>query len=187
MQIDDRLISLCKKNDRRAQFELYKHSFNALMNICIRYEKNKEDAAELVNKGFLKILNNIGKYRKEIPFEAWIKRIMINTAIDDFRKNKKTKELFFSVEAESMDYQATPDYNLVEEQINTEELERMLNSLPKDQQVVFNLYEIDDYTHKEIGDKLNISERTSKRHLSAARIALQKMLTEATEVLEKTA
>ena len=68
--IDDRIIALCKKNDRKSQFELYKQSFNVLMNICMRYEKNKEDAAALVNKGFLKTLNNIGKFRKEIPFEG---------------------------------------------------------------------------------------------------------------------
>ena len=153
------------------------------MNICMRYVINKEDAAALVNEGFLKILNNIDKYTAEIPFEAWIKRIMINTAIDNFRRNKKMNELLFSVESEVLHYYASPNYNLIEEQINTDELECMLRSLPQGQQLVFNLYEIDSYTHAEIADELNISERTSKRHLSAARTALQTMLSQKTEKL----
>ena len=158
---------------------MYELLFNTLMNISTRYKHNKDDAAALVNEGFLKILNNIDKYKKEVPFEAWIKRIMINTAIDDFRKNHKTNELFCNVEANAIDYLTTFETNLVEETISTEALEFMLSSLSTDMKMVFNLYEIDRYTHTEIAKKLNISERTSKRYLSAARIALQRMLPEA--------
>ncbi|MBL4755353.1 MAG: RNA polymerase sigma factor [Flavobacteriales bacterium] len=153
------------------------------MGICIRYEEDKEDAAALLNKGFLKILNNIGKYRKDVPFEAWIKRIMINTGIDEYRKNRKTKELVLNVDLESMEYlntQVTVDFNLIEDNINVEELEFMLKSLNKELQMVFNLYEIDGFSHKEIADKLGISERTSKRYLSTARTTLREMLIKAT-------
>jgi len=183
MRINDRIIALCAKNDRKAQFELYRLSFSTLMGICIRYEEDKEDAAALLNKGFLKILNNIGKYRKDVPFEAWIKRIMINTGIDEYRKNRKTKELVLNVDLESMEYlntQVTVDFNLIEDNINVEELEFMLKSLNKELQMVFNLYEIDGFSHKEIADKLGISERTSKRYLSTARTTLREMLIKAT-------
>jgi RNA polymerase sigma-70 factor (ECF subfamily) len=92
MIVDQELIQLCKKEDRRAQFNLYKQCYGILMAVCLRYERNKEDAEELVNMGFLKIVTKLDKYNSSIPFEAWIRRIMINTVIDEFRRRKKEQE-----------------------------------------------------------------------------------------------
>ncbi|HIA37636.1 MAG TPA: RNA polymerase sigma factor [Flavobacteriales bacterium] len=172
--IDYEVIYQCAKNNRKAQFKLYELLLNTLMNIATRYKTNNEDAVALVNEGFLKILNNIGKYKKEVPFEAWIKRIMINTAIDDFRKNHKTKEMFCAIEDKAIEYLEAFDSNLVEESINTAFLESLLDSLSAEKKVVFNLSVIDGLSHKEIGEKLNISERTSKRYLASAKSTLQK-------------
>ncbi|MEZ4849456.1 MAG: sigma-70 family RNA polymerase sigma factor [Bacteroidia bacterium] len=92
MDIDQRLIRACIKEDRLAQSQLYRRCFNVLMGVCIRYMKNEEDAVEVLNMGFLKILKNLEKKKTNVPFEAWIRRIMINTIIDEYRKNKKRLE-----------------------------------------------------------------------------------------------
>jgi len=172
--IDDNIISQCAKNNRKAQFKLYELLFSTLMNIATRYKTNEEDAVSLINIGFLKILNSIGKYNTDIPFVAWIKRIMINTAIDDFRKNHKTKEMFYPIDDKATEYLEAFDSNLVEDSINTSFLASLLNSLSTETKVVFNLFVIDGFSHKEIGSKLGISERTSKRYLAVAKSTLQK-------------
>ena len=92
MEIDQKLISSCINNERKAQFELYKKCYGLLMGVCLRYQKNREDAEEVLNQGFLKILLNLDKYNTKIPFEAWIRRVMINTVIDEYRKDKKSNE-----------------------------------------------------------------------------------------------
>src|ERR1043166_3312816 len=83
------LIAKCLKKDARSEYLLYQRYFNVLMRICWRYEKNEDDAAALLNKGFLKILNNLDKYDVSHAFEPWIRAIMVNTIIDEFRMNKK--------------------------------------------------------------------------------------------------
>ena len=94
MEVSDVLIKRVEKQDRKAQMELYRICFSALMSVAFRYKKNEEDAAALSNDAFLKILTNIKKYNSNRPFAAWIRRIAINTAIDDYRKNKKREEMF---------------------------------------------------------------------------------------------
>jgi RNA polymerase sigma factor (sigma-70 family) len=79
------------RSDRKAQFQLYKSCFSLLMGICRRYHSNENDAAAIMNQGFMKILTNIKKYRPEIPFEAWARKVMINTLIDEFRENPKSE------------------------------------------------------------------------------------------------
>ena len=84
------MLEACQRSDRKAQAALYKRCFSLLMGVCIRYVKQEDQAVALLNMGFLKILNNLDRYRSEVPFEAWARRIMINTVIDEYRKNKKT-------------------------------------------------------------------------------------------------
>ncbi len=91
MNIEIDLITACIRKERKAQYELYKLVFRYLMSICIRYTHSYEDASEALNTGFLKILNNMDKYRADVPFKAWIRKIMVNVLIDEFRKQKKGK------------------------------------------------------------------------------------------------
>ncbi len=166
--------------DRRGQFQLYKSCFNILMGVCIRYKKSEEEAASVVNVGFLKILNNLNKYKTEVPFEAWIRRIMINTIIDDFRKNRKVKELI--EHTDFSDYEASAelmDFNIADQLFDAKQLENFIQMLPPVSQKVFNLYAIDGYSHKEVGDLLGISEGTSKWHLSSGRKKIQEMMQKA--------
>ena len=129
MEVSDVLIKRLEKQDRKAQMELYRICFSTLMSVAFRYKKNEEDAAALSNDAFLKILTNIKKYNSKSPFAAWIRRIAINTAIDDYRKNKKTEEMF---EAED-NFEGLEEvtYNEVDDTIEAEELNNMILALPK--------------------------------------------------------
>ncbi len=175
--IEEALISACIGKERKAQFQLFKQSYSFLMGICYRYVRNREDAEELVNMGFLKILTNLEKYRKEVPFTLWMRRIMINTIIDEYRKNKKEKEMFKSIDFneyhDEYDAKSVNDYM---SKMDVEQIHSLILTLPPMSQRVFNLFVIDGYGHKEIGAMLDISEGTSKWHLNSARTKLKEML-----------
>lgn len=146
------------------------------MSICSRYEKNRDDAEALLNQGFLKIVTKLNLYNPDVPFEAWIRRIMINTVIDEFRKNKKQNDTIEYTNFEDQHYNLSVDMNDAAKKFDAEELEIMLQKLPKVSQKVFNLHVLDGYSHKEIGEMLNISVGTSKWHVSNARNLLKKMI-----------
>lgn len=178
MKIDKALIQSCVESDRRAQNQLYKKCFGILMGVCMRYEREREEAEELLNQAFLKILRNIDKYDYKAPFEAWIRRIMINTIIDNYRKYKKDKE---NLQYSAMD----TDWKDVGISLNdaylefeAEELENMLKKLPDMSRKVFNLFAIEGFSHKEIGDMLGLSDGTSKWHVSVARARLKELIYE---------
>ncbi len=167
----------CQGGDRKAQFQLYKSCYTSLMSVCLRYQQDEASAAAMLNEGFLKILTNLDKYRPEVSFVAWSKRIMINTLIDDFRKNRKVKELIeskdFHVEEPKV---STFDWNTADQQFDAEQLEYLIQQLPPMSQKVFNLFAIDGYSHREVAEALDISEGTSKWHLSSARQKLMEMM-----------
>jgi RNA polymerase sigma factor (sigma-70 family) len=180
MKISQQLLQDCIGGDRRAQFQLYKSCFNILMGVCMRYKKDEDEAASVLNIGFLKVLNNLEKYKPEAPFEAWIRRIMINTVIDEFRKNRKVKELIEHTDfTEGVPYTKAVDYNTADQMFDAQRLENFIKQLPPVSQKVFNLYAIDGYSHKEIGVMLGMSDGTSKWHLSSARKKLQEMIQKA--------
>lgn len=173
----EKLIQGCKSGNRKAQFTLYKTYYNVLMGVCMRYNKNKDDASAILNEGFLKILKNIDKYNPKVPFEAWIKRIMINTIIDAFRKNKKDRELIQYTDFEETDtLDINIDYNEADKMFDAEAIEKLIQQLPKVTQKVFNLFAVDGFSHKEIGEMLSISVGTSKWHINAARKQLKEMI-----------
>lgn len=174
VKVSEALIKRLVKQDRKAQMELYRICFSLLMSVAYRYKKNEEDAAALSNDAFLKILTNIEKYNSNNPFEAWIRRIAINTAIDDYRKNKKREEMFEA--ADSFEGIEKVTYNEIDNQIETDELNDMLLELPKATRVVFNLFAIDGYSHKEITEELGIGLETSKWHMKEARKRLKAVL-----------
>ncbi len=180
MKIDPQIIEDCKRGDRKAQFLLYKRCFNILMGVCIRYKQDEDEAAATLNKGFLKILTNLDKYNPQAPFEAWIRRIMINTNIDEFRKNRKVRELIeYSDYNDHDEFKNYIDYNTADQVFDAEQLESYIKMLPPVSQKVFNLYAIDGYSHKEVGEMLGISDGTSKWHLSSARKKLQDIMRKA--------
>ncbi|MBN4077687.1 RNA polymerase sigma factor, partial [bacterium AH-315-C20] len=175
--IDDQLIDACKKNDRRAQEKLYEWVYVKLMPTCMRYHRNQEDARAILNLGFVKICKNLDKLKENTPFEAWVRRIVMNTIIDEFRKNKNYLQLVDSKETDrELEIHGLSVENSVWSKLEMDVLMGLLKRLPEVSRKVFNLYVIDGYTHKEIGELLDISDGTSKWHLSNARKLLREMV-----------
>lgn len=174
---EEQIIAACKKNDRRAQEKLYEWAFTKLMPTCMRYHKNEEDARNVLNLGFVKICKNLDKLKEGTPFEAWVRRIMTNTIIDEFRKNKNYLQLVDQKETDrELEIHGLSVDNGVWSKLEMDSLMGLLKRLPDVSRKVFNLYVIDGYSHKEIGNMLNISDGTSKWHLSNARKLLREMV-----------
>ena len=174
---EEQIIAACKKNDRRAQEKLYEWAFTKLMPTCMRYHKNEEDARNVLNLGFVKICKNLDKLKEGTPFEAWVRRIMTNTIIDEFRKNKNYLQLVDQKETDrELEIHGLSVDNGVWSKLEMDSFMGLLKRLPDVSRKVFNLYVIDGYSHKEIGNMLNISDGTSKWHLSNARKLLREMV-----------
>lgn len=175
MNLDPHMLQAAHRGDRKAQYALYRVCFPVLMAVCVRYKRDEQEAASAVNTGFLKIIRNLDRYRRdEVPFEAWIRRIMINTVIDEFRQEKKWRELTIFTESIEKEHPTEPiSWNEAEQRLDLQHLENMLRRLPRVTQQVFNLFALDGFTHREIGEMLDISEGTSKWHVNHARTQLQ--------------
>ena len=177
MNVDPDLITACINRERKAEYQLYKNTYRYLMSICISYVNNEEEAKEMLNVGFLKILTNLKKYKCEVPFKAWIRKVMVNTLIDEYRKEKKHYDNIEYVE----EYIETSDYSEVNTfvtKMDVDEINVLICQLPPMSRRVFNMYVIDGFSHKEIGQLLGMSEGTSKWHLNSSREKLKKMLQE---------
>jgi RNA polymerase sigma factor (sigma-70 family) len=181
MNIDPQLLQAAHKGDRKAQYALYRVCFPVLMAVCMRYRRGEQDAVSALNIGFLKIINHLDQYRRdEVPFEAWIRRIMINTAIDEFRREKKWRELTVFADDLERAYPEEPiEWGDAEKRIDVQHLEALMRRLPPMTQQVFNLFALDGFSHKEISEMLGMSEGTSKWHVNAARQKLQVWIAEA--------
>lgn len=181
MNPDAQLINDCRKGNRKAQYLLFRSCFPVLMGVCSRYSQDEEQAQSGMNESFLKILDNLDKWKSNTPFEPWIRRIAINVMIDAFRKNRRVKELieyrdFSGVQEENS--LTDPDWQVAPNPIDAEVLQRMIQQLPPTSQKVFNLFAIDGFKHQEIARLLKMSEGTSKWHLSSARKKLKEWVKE---------
>jgi RNA polymerase sigma-70 factor (ECF subfamily) len=176
MQPNPELIRRCRTDDRKAHNELYQMCFGYLLAICLRYSNNREDARALLNNGFLKIITHLDKYREEVPFTSWVSRVMVNSIIDEFRRDKKRREHQSELPLEDAPEMDRVAYNEGEQQFDAATLEALIQTLPDMSRTVFNLYAIEGYTHKEIAEQLKISDGTSKWHVSFARKTLQEKL-----------
>lgn len=171
---DVELIEGCRRQDRQAQKRLYDQYASKFYALCCRYIKDKMEAEDVLITSFTKILNRIDQYTGEGNFEGWMRKVVVNDALSYLRKNKN---MYLETDITAADYE--PDYEKLEDQLEAEDLQKMIDSLPTGYRIVFNLYAIEGYSHKEIGDQLGISESTSKSQLSRARVALQKCLLDA--------
>lgn len=145
------------------------------MSICIRYTRNQDKAKEVLNLGFYKILTSLNKYDQQSPIKPWIRKIMINTLINEFKKEKLHHQNVMYVDT----YFEEESYSELNECIsrsNAQELYNIIAQLAPASRHVFNLYFIDGYKHKEIADMLGITEGTSKWHLNSAREKLKELL-----------
>jgi RNA polymerase sigma-70 factor (ECF subfamily) len=168
------LIRGCIAEDRKCQKMLYKAFYGFAMGICLRYAGNRDDAAEVMNQGFFKVFTRLNTYNIEIPFKAWLGKIMINVSIDFYRANLKTAFL------DDLDKAANvTDGELVDKNLNYNDLLLLVQRLPSAYRTVFNLFAIEGYSHEEIAEMLNINTGTSKSNLHKARQKLKQMIFDA--------
>ncbi|TDQ11914.1 RNA polymerase sigma factor [Pedobacter metabolipauper] len=172
-----RLIKGCKANDRSAQEGLYKQFYAEMLRICYRYLKTDDLASEALNTGFLKVFSHINEF-DEVKGElgAWIRTIMIRTCIDLSRKELK----FSSISNYTDDLESVFVEPTILSKLYAEDLLKSIRKLPEASKLVFNLSVLDGYSHREIAGQLNISESTSRWHLSEAKKLLRAMLTRST-------
>lgn len=166
----ENLITQCEKGNVLHQEMLYKHFYGYALSICRLYTYSNDDAVSILNDSFLKVFSSIEKngYNNSIPFKNWLRRILINTAIDNYRKNSKHLYHLEIEETNSIQVNINAIDNL-----NAEDILKLLDFLPEMHRFVFNLYEIQGFNHKEISLKLNISESTSRVFLTRAKKKLR--------------
>jgi len=184
---DDRLKELiegCVRNHRKRQESIYKMFYGKMMAICRRYTKNSDQAKDILQDGFIKVFKNIDKFNFEGSFEGWVRRIIVNTAIDFTRKAKNDYLLMNenqSIDDFDEDLLDEDDEEPYENPLKVGDVIEGMNKLSKAYRTVFNLYVFDNYTHQEIADALDISVGTSKSNLAKARANLKKILTKELE------
>ncbi len=166
----NKIIKGCKRKKIKHQELLYKQFYAYGMSICLRYSNSREDAVEILNDSFLKIYNNISKFDTKKSFTSWIRTIFINTAIDYSRKNIK---LYKITSIEEVDYEIYD--NQITENLDVEDILKLLNKLPNKYRAIFNLHEIEGYKHSEIAKKMEITESSSRTYLTRARKLLKKL------------
>ncbi len=168
------LIGSCIAQDRLSQKMLYKAFYGFCMGICLRYASDRDEAAGVMNQGFLKVFKNLDTYDRARPFKAWIGRIMVNISIDHYRSKLKWA---YTEEIEKADHVSNDDY--ADRKLNYDDLLKLVQNLPPAYRLVFNLFAVEGYSHEEIGKMLNISVGTSKSNLFKARQKLKQMIFEA--------
>ena len=166
---EDELIEGCKKQDGPAQEALFQRFSGKMYAVCCRYVKSKMEAEDVLVMAFSKIFDRIGQYKGDGSFEGWIRKVIVNESLSYLRKNKN---MYLETDIEAAERE--PDYSQLESQLEAEDLLKMINALPTGYRIVFNMYAIDGYSHKEIANHLGISENTSKSQLSRARALLQR-------------
>ena len=165
------LIKALRKEDSKAQRQLYDKYSARMLALCFRYICDEMAAEDVMVEGFLKVFGKIDQFSGEGSFEGWIRRIMVNEALGYLRKQKRILEDTLSDEANNI-----PDYALADQNLETQELLALIEALPIGYRTVFNLYAIEGYPHIEIAQMLGITESTSKSQLHRARALLQKMV-----------
>jgi len=181
-----KIVEGCAKGDRYYQQQLYKAMYSQMMAVCHRYAARSEDAKDLFQEGFIKVFDKIGRYNFKGSLQGWIRRIMVNNAIDHYRKNKNK----FSMSESMMEAERIQDEEIDESifaDITADQLLNCVQELSPMYKSVFNMYVLDGYTHSEIAIELNISEGTSKSNLSKAKRNLKQMVLELIENEKETA
>ena len=174
------IIEGCLREDRKFQFKLYERYYRKMMGVCMRYASDRDEADDLVQQGFIKLFKNLKRYEFKGSFDGWIRRMFVNTAIDNIRRKKRNPLLLgedahldlFNKEKEQ------DQFDKVEE-LDPKLVMEAIKKLTPAYKAAFNLYIIEDYSHKEIAEMLDISIGTSKSNLSKAKQNLRKFLQEA--------
>lgn len=169
---DATLVKECVKGNAKAQHMLFERFSRKMLGVCLRYSKKLEEAEDVLQDGFIKVFSNLKDFTNEGSLEGWIRRIMVNTALDAIRKNNKFLK---DISIDAVDFQiGNNDYTI--EKMNAEDLLSLINSMPEGYKVVFNMYAIEGYKHNDIATTLGISESTSKSQYLRAKAYLRAKL-----------
>ncbi|QLE01157.1 sigma-70 family RNA polymerase sigma factor [Galbibacter sp. BG1] len=167
----EELIERCKRQDRKAQEQLYKLFSSKLFSMCLKYSRTQTEAEDNLHDSFMVIFNKIDKYNFKGSFEGWLKRVTVNTVLQKYRKEGAFDVLPNNLESEVV-------VEIEEESISLDYLLNLIRELPDRYRLTFNLYVMDGYSHKEIASMLEISEGTSKSNLARAKMALRNKIEE---------
>lgn len=166
---DTTLVKECVKGNAKAQRMLFDKFSRKMLGVCLRYTKNQEEAEDVLQEGFIKTFSKLSDFSHEGSLEGWIRRIMVNTALDLIRKNTK---FLNDVPIDIINYQiGINDYII--ENLNVEDLLLLIKTMPDGYKVVFNMFAIEGYSHQEIATTLGISESTSKSQFMRAKAYLR--------------
>lgn len=168
---ESELLQYCIKGQRVHQEIFYKKYASKMFGICLGYANDRDQAKDILQDGFIKIFASIENYNNNGSLEGWVRRIIVNTAIDYYRKSIKQLNNVDIEEAENMDGETS-----ILENIYEKELLSLIQKLPEGSRIIFNLFVIEGYSHLEISELLNISQGTSKSQFSRARLLLKEMI-----------
>jgi RNA polymerase sigma factor (sigma-70 family) len=169
---EEELIARCISGDRKHQEILYRRFADKMYNVSLTYTSDDDEACDILQEGFIKIFRNLRYFQFEGSLEGWIRRIIVNTALEAYRKKKREKEFF-----EEYENFVTPDTDTILDKINAEDIIKLVNELPSRAAMVLKLFAIEGYNHKEIAEMLEISEGTSKSQLNRARFLFKEAIT----------
>lgn len=168
--MDERtLADKCVEGDQLAQRKLFERYAPKMMGVCLRYTKDVEQAEDVMQDGFVKVFTKLEKYSGEGSLEGWVRRIMVNTALDHIRKNNKFNA---NVSMDAVEYKVESDSDALAS-LMEEDLLKLIQEMPDGYRTVFNMFAIEGYSHKEIGEQLGVSENTSKSQYSRAKAYLR--------------
>ena len=171
---DEELVRACLNKNQKAQRKLFEKYSSVMFGVCLRYTSSTNDARDVLQEAFIKVFSKIDNYSFKGSFEGWIRRIVVNTALDFIRKNKKMQ---LNLSIEDVGYGLKKNQFVVED-LTAKELMKIIQNIPAGYRTIFNMYAIEGYSHKEIAQELEISENTSKSQLSRARAVIKKLLNE---------
>lgn len=166
------LIAECVKGNAKAQKTLFDKTSSKMMVVCLRYFPNRMEAEDILQDGYIKVFQNIGNYKHDGSFEGWMRRIFANTALDEIRRRKTVLE---EQDVSDFSYKIT-NHEKTDGNLQADDLLKMVQELPDGYRIVFNMFAIEGYSHKEISDILEISENTSKSQFFRARALLRTQL-----------
>lgn len=171
---EEELINQCVKGNPKAQKELFDKFAGKMMAVCLRYMKDIESAEDVFQEGMVKVFVKISHYNKQGSLEGWVRRVIVNTCLDQIRKNVKFKN---NVAMDDVQNYIEFDGYIIES-MSADDLLKIVDNMPDGYRIVFNMFAIEGYSHKEIADHLGITENTSKSQYSRARAYLRNKLEE---------
>jgi RNA polymerase sigma factor (sigma-70 family) len=168
------ILGRCKNGERLAQQQLYEHFKGKMFAVCLRYANSRQDAEDMLQEGFVRVFRDLHQYRGEGSFEGWLRRVIVNVALQHLRKQKGGLQF---AELENVEYKLSDtDDSVFEENEKAAALIKLMQKMPTGFRTVLNLYVLEDYSHQEIADEMGISVGTSKSQLNRAKAFLKGLL-----------